>query len=651
MTNAAILAAVAATNLAVRLPQVVVYASRIGDTAADLPSSVQVMDDADIAASGALDLPELLERGAGIAIHRLNANPLQSEISMRGFGENSFGRTKVILDGEELNNVDMFAPNLMRAPLAGLERVEVLRGPQPVLYGDGAVAGVVNAVSDEADDEGKTRISATGGSYGTFGASAMTRGGADDGITYSSALDYLRSDGWRDRGGYNLETASAGVRKNYEGGSSLALRANVQHARYELPGSIPLEGWREHPRDAAYLNDWSRLWSGGLTLDSKIAMQDEQEFRIDAGASRQTRRSHWGDYFYENDYRLWGLFLSPRYISERDAFGLGSKFTVGADIRYDRDDIRDRSGFNNPKYHFSRTRAAAFVHEQLWATEQIAIVAGARAESIANRWNNYSGLTDDDSHDWEGDWELGLVWHPTDAIKAFAKGTRFHRSPFCDEMNYTLDGKLLKPETGHSFDIGFDWQATSELSIDAVAYTMCMEDEIFYNPYAIESPWGWGGYNCNSPAKTRRAGIDAGLNWRREGVADASLRYGLVNAYFHGGQYDDCDIPRVPQHRVSTEAGLWLTEELKLRVGHRFTSSQRLVGDFANDHGKIGAYSVFDAGATYEPNWAKGWRLSLVVDNLLDRRYCDFAGWSDFSGAYCYPAAGRSILATLSCEF
>ena len=61
--------------------------------------------------------------------------------------------------------------------------------------------------------------------------------------------------------------------------------------------------------------------------------------------------------------------------------------------------------------------------------------------------------------------------------------------------------------------------------------------------------------------------------------------------------------------------------------------------------------SVFDAGATYEPSWAKGWRLSLVVDNLLDRRYCDFAGWSDFSGAYCYPAAGRSILATLSCEF
>ena len=40
-----------------------------------------------------------------------------------------------------------------------------------------------------------------------------------------------------------------------------------------------------------------------------------------------------------------------------------------------------------------------------------------------------------------------------------------------------------------------------------------------------------------------------------------------------------------------------------------------------------------------------------MVDNLLDRRYCDFAGWSDYSGAYCYPAAGRSILATLSCEF
>ena len=40
-----------------------------------------------------------------------------------------------------------------------------------------------------------------------------------------------------------------------------------------------------------------------------------------------------------------------------------------------------------------------------------------------------------------------------------------------------------------------------------------------------------------------------------------------------------------------------------------------------------------------------------VIDNIFDREYCDFAGWSDYSGAYCYPACGRSFMFTVSYEF
>ena len=39
------------------------------------------------------------------------------------------------------------------------------------------------------------------------------------------------------------------------------------------------------------------------------------------------------------------------------------------------------------------------------------------------------------------------------------------------------------------------------------------------------------------------------------------------------------------------------------------------------------------------------------MDNIFDRNYCDFAGWSDYSGAYYYPACGRSFMFTLSYEF
>ena len=632
--------------------KITVYASRIEDEKADMPIAVQTFEADEIAASGARDLPELLEKKAGIDIHRLNSNPIQSEIAMRGFGENAFGRVKVVADGEELNNVDMVAPNLMRVPLANVERVEILRGPSPVLYGDGAVAGVVSISTDSRDYENKTRLSASGGSQGTFGANASTKGGDEEkGVQYAGAYDYLRTDGYRSRSGYDMHTADASARQNYDDGSTIAIRAHYQNALYELPGALSREQWKDDRRAAAHYDDWCRIWNYGLGLDSKFKMEGGQWFYLDGNFTDQHRNAHWGDYGYANDYDLYGAALSPRYVNEEDVFGAQNKFTFGLDFRYDRDKIRDRSGYNSPRYHFDRFRTALFAYDEHWLAEDLAVVAGARGESIRNRWTHCQGLDDTDNEDWMGDGEVGLVYRPTEDVKAFARATRFHRSPFCDEMNYTEDGKLLKPETGYSLDIGAECGFLDEFSFDADAYAMFMDDEIFYNPHASEGAWGWNGYNCNSPARTRRLGIDTGLSWKRDKVAEAYVRYGLVNAEFTAGQYDGNEVPRVPRHRIGAGAGVWLWDDLEVGGTFRFASSQKLVGDFANDNGELSSYAVFGLDLGYEPSWAEGWKLTMTLDNLFDRDYCDFAGWSDFSGAYYYPASGRTFLATLSCVF
>ena len=105
--NILILAAVAAiTNAVAELPTVTVYASRIEDSKADIPASVQIFDADQIADSGARDLPELLKKKAGVDIHAMNGNPILTSIAMRGFGDNAFGRIKMVLDGEDLNNVE-----------------------------------------------------------------------------------------------------------------------------------------------------------------------------------------------------------------------------------------------------------------------------------------------------------------------------------------------------------------------------------------------------------------------------------------------------------------------------------------------------------------------------------------------------------------
>ena len=631
------------TNEVAETAVVVVYASRI-DAAKDLmPASVDVFDADEIAASGARDLPELLKKKSGVDVHAMNGNPLLTSIALRGFGDNGFGRVKVVLDGEELNNVDMNPPNLTRVPLGSAERVEVVRGPCPVLYGDGAIAGVVNVTTDRRDYTPRTRITGSVGSQGTAGANVRTRGGfEEEGVLYGAAYDYQRTDGYRDRSAYDIHSANAGVTKVFDNGSEIGFKANYQNAFYELPGALTREQWQASRRMAANPDDWARVWSYGAMFDSKLKLADDQWLRIDVGFSDQRRHVRYASSGSDLKYDAWCWQVSPRYVNEADIGSFANTFTAGFDFRYDRYREDHPSSFGSAvDRHFDRTRYAVFAYDEFGLTEELSVCAGARLERIGNRWSNYEGLAESSGRDWMGDFELGLVYRPADGLKTYVKATRFHRSAFCDELSYTQDGKFLEPERGYSLDVGAEWEFLEEFKLDVNGYGMLMEDEIFFDPVLL--PYG---YNCNSPDQTRRIGLDAGISWRRDKVAEASLRYGAVQAKFHGGTYGGCDVPYVPNHRVRADAGVWVFDDLEIVFGYTFVGSQYLSGDYANDYDKLPSHSLFDLGARYAPSWAEGWKAAFTIDNLLDRDYCDYAGVG-----YYYPACGRTLLFTLSYEF
>ena len=630
---------VQSTNEVATLPTVTVYASRIGDTKDSMPASIAVFTAADIEASGAHDLPELLKKKAGIDVHAMNGNPILTSIAMRGFGDNAFGRVKVVLDGEELNNVDMNAPNLTRIPLGSVERIEIVRGTSPVLSGDGAIAGVVNVVTDTHDYEKRTKVTGRAGSQYTFGGNVQTKGGfEDEGVLYNASYDYLQSDGYRDRSAYDMHTVNAGLRKNFDNGSSVGFKANYQNAFYELPGSLTRSQWKHHRKAAYNKHDWTRLWSYGVGLDSKLKLADDQWLLLDANFSHQYRHAKMAAWGTDTEYNYYSCALSPRYVNEKDVFGFGNKFTAGFDFRFDG---YKESPKGSRSRHFDRDRYAAFLQEEFHIIDELSVVAGARLERIGNRWAHYSGLRETRSHDLQGDFELGIVYRPIEGLKTYAKGTRFHRSAFCDELSYTQDGEFLDPETGYSLDIGAEWEFLDEFKFDINGYGMIMEDEIFFDP--VLAPYG---YNCNSPAKTRRIGMDTGISWLRDKVAEASIRYGLVHADFGSGTYHGCDVPFAPNHRIRAEAGFWLFDDLEVKGGYTFVGRQYVSGDFANASDRLASYSLFDVGLYYAPSWAEGWKASFVMDNLLDRDYCDYAGVG-----YYYPACGRSFMFTLSYEF
>jgi iron complex outermembrane receptor protein len=619
------------TNAVSKLEPITVYASRIESKSADIPAAAVVLNREDIETSGSGNLADLLSKKGIVDVHARNGNPFFSSIALRGFGENAFGRVKILLDGEEINNVDMAEPNLSRIPMDAAERIEVIHGPSPVLYGDGAVAGVVSVSTRREDYSNATRLSVKGGSWDTYGFNFRTKFGDEKmRSNYNASYDYIFSKGFRERSAYSIHTANAGARKFFDNDAYIGFRANYQNAFYELPGAITVNDWKENRKKAFKKDDWAKSYTWGTTFDAKIPIAADRWLLADGGFSSISRQAFYSP--AKSEYDIWILSISPRVIDENSICGYSNKFTAGLDFRYD-----DYAASNF--MDLGRLRAAVFFYEEFFLTEKFSLAGGVRLEEIENRYSS-SFIKKSNSLEFQPDFEIAAIYRPIEDVKSYVKLSRFHRAPFCDEVNFNTN-LPLDPESGYSADAGIEGTFAKEFSAGVDCYVMRMEDELFYDP--LIQPWGC---NVNSPSSTLRYGADTWIKWERKDVCYASLKFGSLKSVFTEGVYEHKDVPFVPNFRVRADAGVWILDDVLLKGGFSYFSSRYVVGDFMNTSEKLKGYPLFDLQIHYKPSWAKGWKVLFAIDNLFDRKYCDWAGIG-----YYYPGCGRCFSLQVSYEF
>jgi len=117
------------------------------------------------------------------------------DMKIRGVG--SGAELLVLIDGQPQYAGLMGHPIPDAYQTMMAEKVEVLRGPASLLYGSNAMAGVVNIVTRQMNQDGvKTDIQLQGGSYGTFQADATNRIKAGK-FTSIVGAQYQRTDGHR----------------------------------------------------------------------------------------------------------------------------------------------------------------------------------------------------------------------------------------------------------------------------------------------------------------------------------------------------------------------------------------------------------------------------------------------------------------------
>ncbi|MGH9896047.1 MAG: TonB-dependent siderophore receptor, partial [bacterium] len=176
--------------------------SRLNVPIKDLPASVEIINQATIQKQGSRTILEAIERAAGMS-NITTPGDGAAAFSSRGFT----GNNAVM----QLYNGTRFyvGAGTFTLPLDTwhLDRVEVLRGPASVLYGEGAIGGAINLVSKRPTKEVREYVAlASFGSWDTVRLGLGSGGPVADNLFYRVDLSRQSSEGFVDRADYERWT-------------------------------------------------------------------------------------------------------------------------------------------------------------------------------------------------------------------------------------------------------------------------------------------------------------------------------------------------------------------------------------------------------------------------------------------------------------
>lgn len=449
-----------------RLEEIIVTSSRVEMPLRQVGTSVSVIDDTEIRMRGFANLAEVLQYEPAISLSNTGGQGKATSLRIRG--ENGY-RTKVLLDGIEITDVSapQAGPLFEQLLSAGTERVEILRGPQGMMYGADA-GGVVNIQSLRPQTGVGGSLGGEFGRYDTYQYGGHLEAAND-------TVDAVLFGTYYETAGFNSRTTDTGLRDEdgYEN-TTLHGRAgwNIANTlRAELVGRA-VEG--ENAFDDCY------------TADTFAPTDDcSDDYRQDAWRASLT---HGGDVFSNQ-------FAYNLNRTDRDfhAEGISSFATEGELGKF------EYIGSWSPSADLKLVYGADFISESMddGSLDTSRDQNGYYME-YQGRFGGNLYLTAGLRHDDNDDFDAHTTYRASAAyLFALAAGelqlrgtygTGF-RAPSLYEIAYNrgdfayppASGVALEAEKSAGYDLGVAFHAGSGWFVEAVYFDQQIEDEIFFD--------------------------------------------------------------------------------------------------------------------------------------------------------------------------
>ena len=184
-----------ADDLSLKLPELVVTATRVPTPLEEIPAGVSVIDRATIEARGYNTLTQALQDMPGLHVSPSGGPGGQSSVFVRGTNSN---HVLVLRDGMPINDASEAtgAYNFGIDTLSDIERIEVIRGPMAALYGSGAIGGVINLISRRGSEPGLHWSGDLAGGYPALIRGSVTATGIEGPVDYALTAEAQSQRGY-----------------------------------------------------------------------------------------------------------------------------------------------------------------------------------------------------------------------------------------------------------------------------------------------------------------------------------------------------------------------------------------------------------------------------------------------------------------------
>jgi vitamin B12 transporter len=199
--------------------------------------SANVVTASDFAARGNSFLADYLRDIPGLSVVQTGRNGGLTSLFARGGDSSS---TLVLLDGMPLTDPGG-AINLVNLTTAGIDRMEVIRGPESALFGAEASSAVIQIFSKHGDAESSTphgMFSYERGSFSTDHWTASMDGGWLKKIDYSFTADQFRTTGEFPNDAFRITTGSANIGYHFSDNTSLHAIFREYDSYTGAPGQV-----------------------------------------------------------------------------------------------------------------------------------------------------------------------------------------------------------------------------------------------------------------------------------------------------------------------------------------------------------------------------------------------------------------------------